>query len=58
MKRESPPIYRGECQSWTEHISRKAGQWHPSARELTGQLEACGFRIPHVIQEEQTERGF
>jgi len=31
--------------SWTEHISRKTGQWYPSPRELLEQLEACGFYI-------------
>ena len=31
--------------SWTEHISRKWGQWMSDPRELLGQLEACGFEI-------------
>jgi nitroreductase len=31
--------------SWTEHISRKWGQWHRSTRELLDQLEGCGFHI-------------
>jgi nitroreductase len=31
--------------SWTEHISRKWGQWHRSTRELLDQLEQCGFYI-------------
>jgi len=31
--------------SWTEHISRKGGQWHRSTQELLDQLEQCGFRI-------------
>jgi nitroreductase len=31
--------------SWTEHISRKAGQWHASPDGLLGQLEKCGFHI-------------
>lgn len=29
--------------SWTEHISRKAGQWHPSTGELLEELAACEF---------------
>jgi FMN reductase (NADPH) len=29
--------------SWIEHISRKAGQWHPSPDHLLAQLEKCGF---------------
>lgn len=31
---------------WTEHISRKAGQWHTSPKELLEQLAKCGFNIP------------
>jgi nitroreductase len=40
-----------ENYSWTEHISRKWGQWYPSPQELLTQLRACGF----VLGEEQTE---
>jgi hypothetical protein len=32
--------------SWTEHISRKAGQWHASAHEILSQMAQCGFKIP------------
>ncbi|MCD4820378.1 MAG: nitroreductase family protein [Candidatus Cloacimonetes bacterium] len=32
--------------SWTEHISRKAGQWDPFPDDLVEQLAACGFHIP------------
>ncbi len=31
--------------SWTEHISRKWGQWMSDPVELLEQLEACGFRL-------------
>ncbi len=31
--------------SWTEHISRKWGQWMSDPDELLEQLEACGFVI-------------
>jgi len=31
--------------SWTEHISRKEGQWMSDPRELLEQLKACGFEI-------------
>lgn len=31
--------------SWTEHISRKWGQWYPEPKELLEQLEKCGFYI-------------
>jgi FMN reductase (NADPH) len=30
---------------WTEHISRKAGQWQPSPKALLEQLSRCGFTI-------------
>jgi nitroreductase len=31
--------------SWTEHISRKWGQWNSDPRELLEQLESCGFEV-------------
>jgi nitroreductase len=31
--------------SWTEHISRKWGQWLSDPKELLDQLEECGFSI-------------
>jgi len=31
---------------WTEHISRKWGQWYASSRQLLAQLSKCGFHIP------------
>ncbi|MGC9333653.1 MAG: nitroreductase family protein [Anaerolineae bacterium] len=30
---------------WTEHISRKAGQWLPSLKDLIEPLTRCGFRV-------------
>jgi nitroreductase len=36
--------------SWTEHISRKTGQWLQSPDELLAQFEKCGFRIPGALQ--------
>ncbi len=38
--------------SWTEHISRKAGQWLGSPKELLEQLAKCGFHIAGVGQQE------
>jgi nitroreductase len=35
-----------ETYSWTEHISRKTGQWEQSPDELLAQFAACGFHIP------------
>jgi nitroreductase len=37
--------YTFEDYGWTEHISRKAGQWHPSPEDLLEPLAQCGFRI-------------
>lgn len=34
--------------SWTEHISRKWGQWEASPENILGQLAKCGFRIPQA----------
>ena len=31
--------------SWTEHISRKWGQWLSDPKELLDQLERCGFTV-------------
>lgn len=31
--------------SWTEHISRKTGQWLADLEEIRGPLEACGFSL-------------
>ncbi len=31
--------------SWTEHISRKWGQWITDPNEVLSQLEACGFKL-------------
>lgn len=32
--------------TWTEHISRKVGQWEASPERILRQFAACGFRIP------------
>ena len=38
--------------SWTEHISRKWGQWYQSPEELLGQLSRRGFKVelPHQVE--------
>ena len=38
--------------SWTEHISRKWGQWLPSLDDLCDQLESCGFSITRTCENE------
>lgn len=40
--------YHFENYSWTEHISRKVGQWLRSPEELIEQLEKCGFDLSLV----------
>jgi FMN reductase (NADPH) len=35
-----------EDYSWTEHISRKTGQWMKSPDKLLAQFAECGFHIP------------
>ena len=42
-KRRDPFGY--EDYSWTEHISRKWGQWYPDPSPLVRQLESRGFHI-------------
>jgi FMN reductase (NADPH) len=37
-----------ENYSWTEHISRKTGQWMKSPDKLLAQFAECGFQIPSL----------
>lgn len=41
-----------ENYSWTEHISRKWGQWLKDEEEILSKLQACGFNIRGVLGEE------
>jgi nitroreductase len=34
-----------EDYGWTEHISRKLGQWYPSLKDMLEPLAACGFHV-------------
>lgn len=45
--------YTYDSYSWTEHISRKWGQWHVKPKELLELLEERGF----FITEERTRKG-
>lgn len=38
--------------SWTEHISRKWGQWKPSPAKLLEQMAICGFKITEYDQDD------
>jgi nitroreductase len=40
--------------SWTEHISRKWGQWYESPAELLTQLSERGFKVGEEKEEEKT----
>lgn len=37
--------YTFDTYSWTEHISRKTGQWMPSLKDLIVPLTRCGFHV-------------
>lgn len=52
LEGEREETYTFEDYSWTEHISRKAGRWHPSLQDMMEPLEACGFQISDVRQKE------
>jgi nitroreductase len=39
---------------WTEHISRKWGQWFPLADDLLAELARCGFEIGTVERSEES----
>lgn len=41
--------------SWTEHISRKWGQWYASPAELLNQLAKCGFEVVLPIEQAEPE---
>jgi len=40
-----PETYDFGTYSWTEHISRKVGQWQRAPQEILEQFEACGFHL-------------
>jgi nitroreductase len=46
--------YTFDNYSWTEHISRKLGQWSTSAEGLVKQLAARGFSLPPGADRAQT----
>lgn len=37
--------FDGKAYSWTEHISRKWGQWLKSPKQILDQLAKCGFTV-------------
>ncbi len=45
LKGDEKDEYTYDDYSWTEHISRKWGQWHESIEEPLEELEKCGFDL-------------
>ena len=45
LEGERKETYTFKTYSWTEHISRKWGQWYSSPQEILDQLEKCGLHI-------------
>jgi hypothetical protein len=45
LETERPETFTYDNYSWTEHISRKWGQWYHSPKELLDQLQKRGFAI-------------
>ena len=43
--------------SWTEHISRKSGQWDLDSQQLLNQLVICGFSLEPAAKEPPTGDG-
>jgi len=47
LQNEKKDEYDYENYSWTEHISRKWGQWYESPEKLLNQLKKCGFDLDY-----------
>lgn len=45
LEHDKKETYSYDNYSWTEHISRKWGQWLKDPQELVDQLEICGFSL-------------
>jgi hypothetical protein len=54
LEREWEETFTYDEYSWTEHISRKWGQWYESPKEILGQLSMRGFSIYQEDEEEAT----
>jgi nitroreductase len=52
LEGDRPETYTYDDYGWTEHISRKAGQWQASAQGILEQLGKCGFRWEAGEEEE------
>lgn len=45
LEGEREETYTYDTYSWTEHISRKTGQWLASPQELLEPMARCGFKF-------------
>jgi nitroreductase len=45
LEGEREETFDYDTYSWTEHISRKWGQWYADPQELLEQLKTCGFNL-------------
>lgn len=45
LENDKPETFTYDDYSWTEHISRKWGQWMDDPEEILNPLRACGFPI-------------
>ena len=45
LESEEEDSYTYENYGWTEHISRKWGQWHTEPGEILEKFRKCGFEI-------------
>jgi len=45
LQNDEKDEYTYENYGWTEHISRKWGQWHENPEDILDQLRNCGFRF-------------
>jgi nitroreductase len=52
LEGEREETFTYDTYSWTEHISRKWGQWHQSPKELLTQLSRRGFNVSLAEGEE------
>jgi len=52
LETEREETFTYDDYSWTEHISRKWGQWYESPKEILGQLSLRGFSINQADEEE------
>lgn len=54
LEHERQETYTYDTYSWTEHISRKWGQWYESPEELLTQLSKRGFKVS-LAEDEKSE---